>query len=101
LFQKYFEALATNEILQIVVFSIFFGLVAASIGDYVKPVVTALINVAYHFKMVNYVMNFVNRSFGAIAGVFAVRDFQELAITYFKFFGSFLIDFITLDSINP
>jgi Na+/H+-dicarboxylate symporter len=39
--QKYFEALATNEILQIV-FSIFFGFTAASIGDYVKPVVTAL-----------------------------------------------------------
>jgi Na+/H+-dicarboxylate symporter len=31
LFKEYFEALATNEILQIVVFSIFFGLAAASI----------------------------------------------------------------------
>jgi Na+/H+-dicarboxylate symporter len=34
--------------------------------------------------------------FGAIAGVFAVRDFQELAFTYFKFFGSFLIGIGTL-----
>jgi Na+/H+-dicarboxylate symporter len=34
--------------------------------------------------------------FGAIAGVFAVRDFQELAITYFKFFGSFLIGISSL-----
>ena len=37
-----FEALATNEILQIVIFSIFFGLAAASIGDYAKPVVKVL-----------------------------------------------------------
>ena len=36
------EAMATNEILQIVIFSIFFGLAAASIGDYTKPVVKAL-----------------------------------------------------------
>jgi hypothetical protein len=27
---------------------------------------------------------------------FAVRDFQELAITYFKFFGSFNLNFFTL-----
>jgi Na+/H+-dicarboxylate symporter len=33
--------MATNEILQIVVFSIFFGF-AAAIGDYVKPVVNGL-----------------------------------------------------------
>ena len=29
--------------------------------------------------------------FGAIAGVFAVRDFTELIATYIKFFGSFLV----------
>jgi Na+/H+-dicarboxylate symporter len=34
--------MATNEILQIVVFSIFFGFGAAAIGDYVKPVVNGL-----------------------------------------------------------
>ena len=88
-----FEAMATNEILQIVVFSIFFGLAAAAIGDYVKPVVNGLDKMSHIIlKMVNYVMNFAPIGvFGAIAGVFAVRDFQELAITYFKFFGSFLI----------
>ncbi|MFQ3173310.1 MAG: Na+/H+-dicarboxylate symporter [Flavobacterium sp.] len=93
-----FEAMATNEILQIVVFSIFFGLAAASIGDYVKPVVNALDKTSHIIlKMVNYVMNFAPIGvFGAIAGVFAVRDFQELAITYFKFFGSFLIGISSL-----
>lgn len=93
-----FEAMATNEILQIVVFSIFFGLAAASIGEYVKPVVYALDKTSsIILKMVNYVMNFAPIGvFGAIAGVFAVRDFQELAITYFKFFGSFLIGISSL-----
>nr|WP_314897789.1 cation:dicarboxylase symporter family transporter [uncultured Flavobacterium sp.] len=88
-----FEAMATNEILQIVIFSIFFGLAAAALGDYVKPVVNALDKTSHIvLKMVNYVMKFAPIGvFGAIAGVFAVRDFQELAITYFKFFGSFLI----------
>lgn len=93
-----FEAMATNEILQIVIFSIFFGLAAAAIGDTVKPVVNALDKTSHIvLKMVNYVMKFATIGvFGAIAGVFAVRDFQELAITYFKYFGSFLIGIASL-----
>ena len=93
-----FEAMATNEILQIVIFSIFFGLAAAAIGDAVKPVVNALDKTSHIvLKMVNYVMKFAPIGvFGAIAGVFAVRDFQELAITYFKYFGSFLIGIASL-----
>lgn len=93
-----FEAMATNEILQIVIFSIFFGLAAAAIGDTIKPVVNALDKTSHIvLKMVNYVMKFAPIGvFGAIAGVFAVRDFQELAITYFKYFGSFLIGIASL-----
>jgi Na+/H+-dicarboxylate symporter len=93
-----FEALATNEILQIVIFSIFFGLAAASIGDHAKPVIDFLDRTSHIvLKMVNFVMKFAPIGvFGAIAGVFAVRDFQELALTYFKFFGSFLVGIGTL-----
>jgi Na+/H+-dicarboxylate symporter len=93
-----FEAMATNEILQIVIFSIFFGLAAAAIGETVKPVISALDKTSHIvLKMVNYVMKFAPIGvFGAIAGVFAVRDFQELAITYFKYFGSFLIGISSL-----
>ena len=93
-----FEALATNEILQIVIFSIFFGLAAASIGDHAKPVVKVL-DVISHIilKMVNYVMKFAPLGvFGAIAGVFAIRDLNELLITYAKFFGSFLVGISSL-----
>jgi Na+/H+-dicarboxylate symporter len=92
------EAMATNEILQIVVFSIFFGLAAASLGKSVKPVVYGLEKTSdIILRMVNYIMNFAPIGvFGAIAGVFAVRDFRELALTYFKFFGSFLIGISSL-----
>lgn len=92
------EAMATNEILQIVIFSLFFGLAAAAIGDHSKPVINALDKTAHIIlKMVNYVMKFAPIGvFGAIAGVFAVRDFNELLLTYAKFFGSFLVGITSL-----
>lgn len=88
-----FEAMATNEILQIVIFSIFFGLAAASIGATAKPVINALDKASHIIlKMVNYVMKFAPIGvFGAIAGVFAIKDVNDLLVTYAKFFGSFLI----------
>lgn len=93
-----FEALATNEILQIVVFSIFFGLAAAAIGKPAENVVKALDQISHIvLKMVGYVMNFAPIGvFGAIAGVFAIRDFSELLFTYAKFFGSFLVGITAL-----
>ena len=93
-----FEALATNEILQIVIFSIFFGLAATSIGEHAKPVVKVLDIISHIIlKMVNYVMKFAPIGvFGAIAGVFAIRDLQELLLTYAKFFGSFLVGISSL-----
>jgi Na+/H+-dicarboxylate symporter len=93
-----FEAMATNEILQIVVFSIFFGLAAASIGDNVKPIISAFDKTSHVIlKMVNFVMKFAPIGvFGAIAGVFAVKDISDLMITYTKFFSSFLVGIASL-----
>ena len=93
-----FEAMANNEILQIVIFSIFFGLAAASIGNFAKPVVNALDKTSHIIlKMVNYVMKFAPLGvFGAIAGVFAIKDLNELVMTYIKFFSSFLIGISSL-----
>lgn len=93
-----FEAMANNEILQIVIFSIFFGLAAAAIGHHAKPVVNALDKTAHIvLKMVNYVMKFAPIGvFGAIAGVFAIKDASVLFITYKNFFSSFLIGISTL-----
>lgn len=86
-----FEALAANEILHIVVFSIFFGLAAAAMGDFAKPVVHAL-DVAAHIilKMVGYVMYFAPIGvFGALAAVVAERGFEV-----FKFYGGYMLAFL-------
>ncbi len=93
-----FEAMSGNEILQIVIFSIFFGLAAASIGSAVKPVINALDKTSYIIlKMVNYVMKFAPIGvFGAIAGVFAIKNLSDLVYTYINFFSSFLVGIGTL-----
>ncbi|HEX6916421.1 MAG TPA: dicarboxylate/amino acid:cation symporter [Chitinophagaceae bacterium] len=90
--KSFIEAMATNEILQLVVFSIFFGVAAASIGDYAKPLIKAL-EVASHviLKMVNYVMNFAPIGvFGAIAAVVASKGL-EIFDFYIRYFSYFLI----------
>ena len=93
-----FEAMANNEILQIVIFSIFFGLAAASIGTYAKTVIIALDKTSHIIlKMVNYVMKFAPLGvFGAIAGVFAIKDLNDLVVTYIKYFSSFLVGITSL-----
>jgi Na+/H+-dicarboxylate symporter len=88
--KSFVEAMATNEILQLVVFSIFFGVAAAAIGDYTKPLIKAL-EIASHviLKMVNYVMNFAPIGvFGAIAAVVAAQGTRIFGfyITYFLYF---------------
>ncbi|HEU4632534.1 MAG TPA: dicarboxylate/amino acid:cation symporter [Flavisolibacter sp.] len=90
--KSFIEAMATNEILQIVVFSVFFGVAAAAIGDYTKPLVRAL-EVASHIilKMVNYVMNFAPVGvFGAIAAVVAAKGLGIFNF-YLKYFAFFII----------
>jgi Na+/H+-dicarboxylate symporter len=86
-----FEAMATNEILQIVIFSIFFGVAAAAIGEPAKGFIKALDTVAHIIlKMVGYVMNFAPLGvFGAIAAVIATKG-----LTVFIFYGKYLLYFL-------
>ena len=86
-----FEAMANNEILQIVIFSIFFGVAATALHDFAKPVIKAL-DAASHIilKMVGYVMNFAPVGvFGAIAAVIAAKG-----LSVFNFYGQFLLYFL-------
>lgn len=66
-----FEALSTNEVLQIVVFSLFFGIALAAIGDKGKSITKALDAVSeVMFKIVSYVMKFAPYAvFGSVAAV--------------------------------
>jgi Na+/H+-dicarboxylate symporter len=86
-----FEAMSNNEILQIVVFSIFFGVGTAALGDKGKVIVKALDAVAHIIlKMVGYVMNFAPLGvFGAIAAVIATKGLEV-----FSFYGKYLFSFL-------
>ncbi len=86
-----FESMANNEILQIVIFSVFFGVAASAIGDYARPVTKALEGVSHIIlKMVGYVMNFAPLGvFGAIAAVIATKGLE-----IFSFYGQYLLYFV-------
>lgn len=88
--RSFVEAMATNEILQLVVFSIFFGVAMTALGDYAKPLIKAL-DVISHviLKMVGYVMNFAPLGvFGALAAVVAKNGTKIFGfyIIYFLYF---------------
>ena len=86
------EAMATNEILQIVVFSLFFGLAAAALGDLAKPVVVLMASAAeIMLKVTGYVMNFAPFAvFGAIAAMVA-KEGLGILVTYGSFMAQFYI----------
>ena len=65
------RVMAENEILPIVIFALFFGIAAASIGEQGKPMIRAMDSLSHTmFKVTNYVMNFAPIGvFGAITAV--------------------------------
>ena len=74
-------AMSKNEILPIVIFALFFGIAAASIGKSGKVVVDFFESVSHiMFKVTNYVMAFAPLGvFGAIAAVIAKQGLGVLA----------------------
>jgi len=91
------EAMANNEILQIVVFSIFFGIATAAIGEKGKIVIRALDAVTeIILKVTGYVMNFAPlAAFGAVAAILSIKG-PEILITYGKFIFIFYISVLAL-----
>lgn len=85
------EAMATNEILQIVIFSIFFGIATAALGNTGKIIIKVLDAVAQVIlKMVGYIMGFAPLGvFGAIAAVIATNGLEV-----FKFYSLYLLYFM-------
>jgi Na+/H+-dicarboxylate symporter len=92
-----FEAMSTNEILPIVIFSLFFGVALTAIGEKGKPIVhgvEALVRVM--LQVTDYVMRFAPFAvFTAVASALAERGPQIIA-TLGKFVGSFYLGLIIL-----
>ncbi len=91
------EAMATNDILQIVVFSMFFGLACAAIGDLAKPVVMMLDSLTHIvLKMTAYIMHYAPVAiFAAMASVVATQGIGVLVV-YSSFIGEFYLGLLLL-----
>lgn len=88
--KSFVEAMATNEVLQIVVFSLFFGFALGTLKDGVgKPVLAGIDGLGHiMLKVTNYVMAFA--PFGVFGAVSAVISSQGLGVlvVYAKLLGS-------------
>jgi len=91
------EAMANNEILQLVVFSVFFGLAVTAVGKKGEPIINALDSLAHvALKMVTYVMYMAPLGvFGAMAAAIAKNGLGVL-ITFSKYIGSFYLGLAVL-----
>jgi Na+/H+-dicarboxylate symporter len=91
------DAMAKNEILQIVVFAIFFGVAAAALHDAAKPVVKALDATAHIIlRVTGYVMNFAPVAvFGAMTAIIAKQGIGILK-NYSIFIGEFYFGLLVL-----
>jgi Na+/H+-dicarboxylate symporter len=92
-----FEAMANNEILQIVVFSVFSGVALIAIGDKAKPITLVLDSVAQMMLTITgYVMLAAPFAvFAAVASAIATEGLTIL-ITFGKFIGGFYISLAML-----
>jgi len=86
------EAMATNEILQLVVFSVFFGVALTAIGKKGEPIINALDSLAHVvLKMVTYVMYLAPVGvFGAMAAAIA-KNGLGILVTFGFYVGEFYL----------
>jgi Na+/H+-dicarboxylate symporter len=91
------EAMAKNEILQIVVFSLFFGVATAAIGEQGKIVINFLDAVAHVIlRLTGYVMGLAPVAvFGAMAAIIGKQGLGILT-TYSIFIGEFYLGLLLL-----
>jgi Na+/H+-dicarboxylate symporter len=95
--RSFFEAMTNNEILQIVVFSVFFGIATASIGEKGEIVIKAMDAIAHVvLKITGYVMMLAPLAvFGAITAIIAKQGLGILS-TYAIFIGEFYFSLTVL-----
>ena len=95
--KSFFEAMANNEILQIVVFSVFFGVALAAVGERAKPLLDGIDSlVLVMLKITGYVMLAAPFAvFAALAATVATQGLGILA-TYGKFIGGFYVSLLLL-----
>jgi Na+/H+-dicarboxylate symporter len=95
---SFFDAMAKNSILQILVFSVFFGFSIASFKDETAKTIVSFVQELVHLmlKLTDYVMRFA--PFGVFAAIASCITVQGLGVltTYGKFIGSFYVGLAVL-----
>ena len=91
------EGMAKNEILQILVFSIFFGIAAAAVGEKAKPLVDAMDSLAHiMLKVTGYVMQFAPLAVFAAVTATITRSGLGVVGTYGIFMAEFYFSIVLL-----
>ncbi len=93
------RSMAANDILPIVVFALFFGVAAASLGQDGKPMISLFESLSHvMFKVTNFVMNFAPIGvFGAITavviqqGLGVLSGYLYLIVLFFRWFTNFCV----------
>jgi Na+/H+-dicarboxylate symporter len=95
--KSFFEAMVTNEILQIVVFALFFGVATASIGEKGEIVIKAMDAIAHVImKITTSIMVLAPIAvFGAITAIVAKQGLGIIS-TYAIFIGEFYFSLVVL-----
>src|SRR6476660_9358882 len=95
--KSFAEAMANNEILQIVVFSMFFGIALAALGEKAKTLVTAIDELSHvMLKITGYVMKLAPLAvLAAMAATVAVNGL-EILVKFAVFMGEFYLGLIIL-----
>jgi Na+/H+-dicarboxylate symporter len=91
------DGMAKNEILQIVIFSLFFGTAASAVGERAKPLIDAIDGIAHiMLKVTGYVMNLAPYAvFAAVSAIVAKSGLGVLQ-TYGVFMGEFYFGIVLL-----
>src|SRR6476659_10119116 len=95
--KSFAEAMANNEILQIVVFSMFFGVALAALGEKAKTLVAAIDELAHAMlKITGYVMKLAPLAvMAAMAAAVAVNGL-EILLKFAVFMGDFYLGLFVL-----
>jgi len=95
--KSFAEAMAMNEILQIVVFSMFFGVALAALGDRAKTLISAIDELSHAMlKITGYVMKLAPLAvLAAMAATVAVNGL-EILLKFAVFMGDFYISLFLL-----
>ena len=95
--KSFVEALANNEILQIVVFSMFFGVACSAMGEKAKVVVASIDELSHiMLRITGYVMNMAPVAvFAAMAATVATNGL-EILLKFAVFMGDFYLGLLVL-----